>query len=138
MNITKTITLCLVLAATTAVVSGQAAYVLRTPAAAESEGFYLPSAQYPSGADSTVAHVPTFNLPHFFSGAVAPPAGSGQGGHTVNQNTNRMLSTDGFHLWEEPHPRYPDPGFVPSAPVPVGIFAGVTPRIMVSLRNLPY
>jgi len=79
------------------------------------EGYYLPSAQYPTGANSVSPHVPTLGLPYFFSGAVAQSI-AGQGGHAIDQQTNRMISSDGLRIWEEGHPGYSG-SYTPPAPV---------------------
>jgi len=112
-------------------VAGQVAYVVRTPSSsAVTEGFYLPTAQYAAGENSLNPRVPTLNLPHFFSGAVEPttsptPTFLGQGGHAVNQVTGLMLSSDGFSIWEEPHPLYPQSSaLLPPVSGPQGLMWG--------------
>ena len=113
---TSNLALLLALLVMSASVSAQVAYVLRMPGIGGTESHYLPSAQYPTGANSTAPHVPTLALPYFSSGAATPTILSGQGGHAIDQQTRRVISSDGLRIWEEPHPRYPVP-FVPNPPV---------------------
>ncbi len=125
MKIRTLIPLALVFSSLALVLSGQAVYVLRDPGLAVSEGYYLPSAQYPTGANAANPHVPTLGLPHFFGGAAAPALLPGQGGHAIDQQTGRMISSDGLQIWEEPHPRYPVP-FVPNPPIPAPVITSAT------------
>ena len=81
---TSYLALLLALLVVTTSASAQVAYVLRTSASVGMEGHYLPSAQYPTGADSANPYVPTLALPHFSSGAALPTILSGQGGHAID------------------------------------------------------
>jgi hypothetical protein len=109
--------------------SAQVAYVLRMPGTVGTEGHYLPSAQYPAGANSGSPYVPTLALPHFSSGAVLPAILSGQGGHAIDQHTGRMISSDGLQIWEEPHPSYPAT-FAPNPPVPAPLITTIGSPLM--------
>jgi len=121
MQTPKITTLVAVLLALTVPAVGQAVYVLRLPGTNVTEGFYLPSAEYTAGSSAaTNPRVPVLGLPHFFGGAAAPTVFPGQGGHAIDQQTGRMISSDGFQIWEEPHPRYPVP-FTANPPIPAPV-----------------
>ena len=111
--------LSVALAAMTVSLSGQVAYVLRTPGPNVTDAFYLPSAQYPTGL-GVGPYVPAYPLPSFFGGAV-PPAVPGEGGHTISAlpgGQTRMVSSDGLQLWEEAHPLYGGGPPMPAIPAP--------------------
>ena len=103
---------------------GQIAYALRSPSAGMAEGFYLPTAAYPTGSASSNPYVPSPSLPHFFSGAV--PGGLGAGGHAIDEATMRVFSSDGRQVWEEDHELYDSTGLPLMPPVagPQGLVYG--------------
>lgn len=104
---------------------GQIAYVLREPSVGRAEGFYLPTAAYPTGSDASAnPYVPLPNLPYFFSGAM--PAGFGAGGHAIDEATMRVFSSDGRQVWEEDHELYDSTGLPLMPPVagPQGLVYG--------------
>ena len=113
--------LTLIVAAVTAPLTGQVAYVLRTPGPNVTDAFYLPSAQYPTGLGVGGAYVPSYPLPFFFGGGPIPPGTPGEGGHTIITAgaQTRMISSDGLQIWEEAHPLYGGPPPLPPVPVPV-------------------